>query len=164
MRRSRLARAGDAGRGAVVANEVRALAQRSGQALKDVEGLITKSNAKVQEVGLVTQAGASLKNIVESVKEVAELMSELAASQEQSSGLDQVSKAVTSMDELTQRNAALVEEDQCGPAFGAVGRDAVASRGLLQDGSERPGCGAAGSSGEAPRRPRRTRCGGSRGC
>ena len=103
---------------------MRALAQRSGQALKDVKGLITKSNAKVQEgVGLVTQAGASLKNIVESVKEVAELMSELAAaSQEQSSGLDQVSKAVTSMDELTQRNAALVEEDQCGPAFGAVPR------------------------------------------
>lgn len=107
------ARAGEAGRGfAVVANEVRALAQRSSQASKDIKDLISNTDASVREgVGLVKQAGSSLTEIVTSVKKVADIVSEIAiASQEQSSGIEQVSKAIGNMDEMTQRNAALVEE------------------------------------------------------
>jgi methyl-accepting chemotaxis protein len=107
------ARAGEAGRGfAVVANEVRALAQRSAQASKDIKQLIIKTDVNVDEgVELVKQAGVSLTQIVGSVRQVAEIVSEIAAaSQEQSSGIDQVSRAITNMDEMTQQNAALVEE------------------------------------------------------
>jgi methyl-accepting chemotaxis protein len=107
------ARAGEAGKGfAVVANEVRALAQRAGQASKDIKGLIVNSDTQVREgVTLVKQAGASLSEIVASVKKVATFVSEIAsATQEQSSGIEQVSKAVTGMDQMTQQNAALVEE------------------------------------------------------
>ncbi len=107
------ARAGDAGKGfAVVANEVRALAQRAGQASKEIKGLISNSSLQVKEgVTLVKQAGSSLTDIVASVKKVARLVSEIAAAtQEQSSGIEQVSKAVTGMDQMTQQNAALVEE------------------------------------------------------
>lgn len=107
------ARAGDAGRGfAVVANEVRSLAQRSGQALKDIKVLISTSNSKVVEgVALVEKASAALTDIKSSTRQVAESVSEIAAAtQEQAAGIDQVSKAVSNMDESTQRNAALVEE------------------------------------------------------
>ena len=107
------ARAGEAGKGfAVVANEVRALAQRAGQASKDIKGLIVNSDTQVREgVTLVKQAGTSLSEIVASVKKVATFVSEIAAAtQEQSSGIEQVSKAVTGMDQMTQQNAALVEE------------------------------------------------------
>ncbi len=107
------ARAGDAGRGfAVVANEVRALSQRSSQALKEIKTQIITSDASVKVgVGLVKQAGASLSEIAESVKKVAGLVAEIAAaSHEQSSGIDQVSRAIHTMDEVTQRNATLVEE------------------------------------------------------
>jgi methyl-accepting chemotaxis protein len=107
------ARAGEAGKGfAVVANEVRALAQRAGQASKDIKGLIVNSDTQVREgVTLVKQAGSSLTEIVASVKKVANLVSEIAtATQEQSAGIEQVSKAVTGMDQMTQQNAALVEE------------------------------------------------------
>ena len=107
------ARAGEAGKGfAVVANEVRALAQRAGQASKDIKGLIVNSDSQVREgVSLVKQAGSSLGEIVASVKKVASFVSEIAAAtQEQSSGIEQVSKAVTGMDQMTQQNAALVEE------------------------------------------------------
>jgi methyl-accepting chemotaxis protein len=107
------ARAGEAGKGfAVVANEVRALAQRAGQASKDIKGLIVNSDNQVREgVTLVKQAGASLSEIVASAKKVATFVSEIAAAtQEQSSGIEQVSKAVTGMDQMTQQNAALVEE------------------------------------------------------
>ena len=107
------ARAGEAGKGfAVVANEVRALAQRAGQASKDIKGLIVNSDSQVREgVTLVKQAGTSLSEIVASVKKVATFVSEIAAAtQEQSSGIEQVSKAVTGMDQMTQQNAALVEE------------------------------------------------------
>ncbi|HWF93723.1 MAG TPA: nitrate- and nitrite sensing domain-containing protein [Xanthobacteraceae bacterium] len=108
------ARAGEAGRGfAVVAAEVRSLAQRSAQAAKDINNLITHSSARVQEgVDLVNRAGGSLGEIVESIKRVADIVADIAnASADQATGLDQINKALTQMDEVTQQNSALVEEN-----------------------------------------------------
>jgi methyl-accepting chemotaxis protein len=108
------ARAGEAGRGfAVVASEVRSLAQRSAQAARDIKDLITNSSMQVQEgVELANKAGASLTEIVASIKQVAEIVAEIAsASAEQSTGIDQVNIALTRMDEVTQQNSALVEEN-----------------------------------------------------
>jgi methyl-accepting chemotaxis protein len=108
------ARAGDAGRGfAVVAAEVRSLAQRSSQAAKDIKDLITNSSGQVQAgVDLVNKAGGALQEIVESIKTVASIVAEIAtASAEQSSGIEQVNKALNQMDEVTQQNTALVEEN-----------------------------------------------------
>ena len=108
------ARAGDAGRGfAVVASEVRSLAQRSAQAAKDIKDLIINSSGEVQEgVGLVNQAGNSLTEIMDSIKQVAEIVGEIAAaSQSQSTGIDQINRALNQMDEVTQQNSALVEEN-----------------------------------------------------
>jgi methyl-accepting chemotaxis protein len=108
------ARAGEAGRGfAVVASEVRSLAQRSSQAAKDIKDLITNSSGQVQEgVELVNKAGASLTEIVDSIKKVAGIVSEIAsASGEQSTGIDQVKAALVQMDEVTQQNSALVEQN-----------------------------------------------------
>jgi methyl-accepting chemotaxis protein len=108
------ARAGDAGRGfAVVASEVRSLAQRSSQAAKDIKDLITSSNSQVKEgVELVNQAGSSLSDIVEAIKKVAGIVTNIAsASAEQAIGLDQINKALAQMDEVTQQNSALVEEN-----------------------------------------------------
>ena len=107
------ARAGDAGKGfAVVAQEVRVLAQRSAQASKEIKTLILDSDQQVQSgVDLVKKAGDSLSGIVSGVQQVAALISEIAAaSKEQASALDEINSAVASMDEMTQKNAALVEE------------------------------------------------------
>jgi methyl-accepting chemotaxis protein len=108
------ARAGEAGRGfAVVATEVRSLAQRSSQAAKDIAQLITTSTGQVKDgVDLVDQAGAALNEIIGSVKAVADTVSDIAsASREQSIGIEQVNKALTQIDDVTQQNAALVEEN-----------------------------------------------------
>jgi len=117
------ARAGEQGRGfAVVASEVRNLAQRSSQAAKEIKGLIDDSVSKVGAgARLVDQAGATMEEVVASVKRVTDIIGEISsASTEQTHGIEQVNQAIAQMDHVTQQNAALVEE-------------AAAAAGSLQD-------------------------------
>jgi methyl-accepting chemotaxis protein len=107
------ARAGEQGRGfAVVASEVRSLAGRSAEAAKEIKALINASVERVEHgTALVDKAGATMTEVVSSIRKVTDLMGEIsAASNEQSAGVAQVGEAVTSMDQTTQQNAALVEE------------------------------------------------------
>nr|WP_034341122.1 methyl-accepting chemotaxis protein [Herbaspirillum sp. B39] len=117
------ARAGEQGRGfAVVASEVRSLAQRSAAAAKEIKGLISDSVAKVEGGSLlVAEAGHTMEQVVSSVRSVTDIVGEIsAASVEQSTGIEEINRAVGQMDESTQQNAALVEQ-------------AAAAAGALQD-------------------------------
>jgi methyl-accepting chemotaxis protein len=107
------ARAGEQGRGfAVVASEVRSLAGRSAEAAKEIKTLIGASVERVEQgTALVDQAGVTMTEVVSSIRRVTDLMGEIsAASNEQSQGVAQVGEAITQMDQVTQQNAALVEE------------------------------------------------------
>src|SRR5690606_7184024 len=107
------ARAGEQGRGfAVVAGEVRNLAQRSSAAAREIKGLIEDSARRVQQGSeLVAHAGVTMREVVSSIQRVDAIMEDISnASREQSLGIEQVNEAIAQMDQVTQQNAALVEQ------------------------------------------------------
>ncbi|BBB68696.1 methyl-accepting chemotaxis protein [Undibacterium sp. YM2] len=127
------ARAGEQGRGfAVVASEVRNLAQRSASAAKEIKILINDSVEKVEQGSrLVDEAGTTMDKVVSSISNVTGIMSEItAASAEQTSGIEQINTAVSQMDEVTQQNAALVEE--AAAAASSLQEQAVSLANLVQ--------------------------------
>jgi methyl-accepting chemotaxis protein len=139
------ARAGEQGRGfAVVATEVRNLAQRSATSAKEIKRLIQDSTRKVENgSGLVNKSGETLREIVGSVKRVTDIVAEIAAaSQEQSVGVEQVNKAMTQMDQVTQTNASQTEELSAtaqSMAAGAEELQAMVARFRLDNGATRHG-------------------------
>lgn len=145
------ARAGPAGRGfAVVASEVRSLAQRSAAAAKEIKGLIDESTARVQAGSqLVERSGSTMTEIVDAIARVSSIMGEIAAAAiEQSTGIDQVNLAVAQMDEVTQQNAALVEQAAAAASsLEEQARRLTAAVSVFQTGS-----GATSSSGSSGRR------------
>ncbi len=152
------ARAGDQGRGfAVVANEVRNLAGRSAVAAKEIKSLIKESVGRVAEgTRLVDESGRSLQEIVAAVKKVTDIVGEIAAaSREQSTGIEQVNRAVAQMDETTQQNAALVEE-AAASSRAIVDQmralDELISRYQIGNSAEAPSRTATRAQGEAPSR------------
>ena len=143
------ARAGDQGRGfAVVASEVRNLAGRSATAAKEIKDLILSSGRKVEEGSeLVTRSGAALDEIMQSITKVSDINNEIAAtSHEQSVGIDEVNKAVNSMDSATQQNAALVEQSSAASqAMAEQAQELLRQVGFFR-------VGATGAAGAPPRR------------
>ena len=157
------ARAGEQGRGfAVVASEVRSLAQRSAAAAKEIKALIEDSVGKVESgARLVDEAGRTMGEIVTSVQRVTDIMGEItAASEEQGSGIEQVNRAITQMDQVTQQNAALVGEASAAAESmkeqSARLAQAVAVFRIGDDGHASAAAITPERAGEAPRAARRT--------